>query len=160
MDRTTQADAYVLHEGEAELRWMSGSSTWFLATGASTGGEFALVDERAPRGMDVPLHRHAADVESFYVLEGEVRFFLGEGPGELVRAGGFVHVPAGAAHGFRVESATARYLMLTTPHHGEFYRAITVPARADGSEPEHDVNLDEAIERYGIEWVDQDAARS
>ena len=30
--------------------------------------------------------------------------------------------------GFRVESETARYLILTTPRHGEFYRAITLPS--------------------------------
>ena len=44
-------------------------------------------------------------------------------------AGAFVHIPAGAVHGFRIDSASARYLILTTPRHADFYRAITAPSR-------------------------------
>lgn len=117
------AEAYVSRPGDSELRWFGKTSTHFLATGGQTGGEFALVDERAHRGDRVPLHRHADDVESFYVVEGEVSFFLGDQPGVRSEAGAFVHLPAGAIHGFRVESETARYLILTTARHGEFYRA-------------------------------------
>ena len=125
--------AYVLRAGEAELRWMGETSTLFLATGAQTGDSFALVDERAMESEAVPLHRHD-DVESFYVLEGEVTFFLGEEAGVTGDAGTFVHVPPGVVHGFRVASRQARYLIFTTPRHGEFYRAITLPSR-DGRLP-------------------------
>ena len=116
------ASPYLLQPGEAELRWMGETSTYFLATGAETAGAFTLVDERARRRMSVPLHRHPDDVESFYVLEGEVMFFLGEKAGVRAGAGAFAHVPGGTLHGFRAESDSARYLILTTPHHGEFYR--------------------------------------
>lgn len=150
------ARAYAYLPGEAELRWFGETSTSFLATGELTGGAFALVDERAARGESVPLHRHAEDVESFYVLEGELSFYLGAEGATAGGAGTFVHVPAGAIHGFRVESDTARYLILTTPRHGEFYRAISVPAGPDGGPPEEgfDFSRLEAIAReYGIELV-------
>lgn len=149
-------DAYVLQPGEAELRWLGETSTLFLATGESTGATFALVDETAPRAMTVPLHRHAADVESFYVIDGEVSFYLAEGGAVRVPAGGFVHIPPGEVHGFRVESETARYLILTTPQHGEFYRAITLPSGAAGGAPAEGVREEQIIaacERYGIEFV-------
>lgn len=74
-------EAYLYQSGEAELRWMGETSTYFLATGALTGGAFALVEERAMRGESVPLHKHSGDVESFYLLEGEISFFLGDGMG-------------------------------------------------------------------------------
>ena len=153
---TQAADAYVYRPGEAELRWMGDTSTYFLATGDRTGGEFALVDERAKRGDRVPLHRHAADVESFYVVAGEVSFFLGDAPGVRAGAGSFVHVPAGAVHGFRVESETARYLILTTPRHGEFYRAITLPSGPGGGPPAESIEgsqIGKAAREYGIEFV-------
>ena len=51
---------------------MGETSTYFLATGEQTGGAFCLVDEHASRGESVPLHRHRDDMESFYVLEGEI----------------------------------------------------------------------------------------
>ena len=145
---------YAQEAGEAELRWFGTTSTWFLADGESTGGAFALVDERATRGESVPLHRHD-DVESFYVLEGELTVFLG-GVGRRLGAGSFAHVPAGAVHGFRIESETARYLILTTPRHGDFYRAITVPAQADGRPPEEPIRseqIKQASREYGVEFV-------
>ena len=146
----------MIHSGEAELRWLGDTSTYFLATGELTGGELGLVDERATRGESVPLHRHANDVESFYVVEGEVSFFLGDQREVRAGAGAFVHVPAGAVHGFRVESDSARYLILTTPHHAEFYRAITRPSGPGNERPDESVpgeQIKEAAREYGIEFV-------
>ena len=80
---------------------MGETSTYFLADGERTGGAFALVDERAKRGDSVPLHRHDEDMESFYVLEGEVTLFIGDAPGVRAGAGSFAHVPGGTVHGFR-----------------------------------------------------------
>ena len=148
--------AYLLQSGEADLRWLGETSTYFLATGQRTGEAFALVDEQANRGESVPLHRHADDVESFYVLDGEVTFFLGDGPGTLTGAGSFVHVPGGTVHGFRVESETARYLILTTPRHGRFYEAITLPARPGGLSPLESVDgstIKQACQDFGVEFV-------
>jgi len=129
---------------------MGETSTHFLATGALTGGEFGLVEETATRGMSVPLHRHDGDVESFYVIEGSITFYLGSQPGAVALAGTFVHIPGGTVHGFRVWSDTARYLILTTPRHAEFYRAITVlspRAAVEGSA------IQKACHEYGIEFV-------
>jgi quercetin dioxygenase-like cupin family protein len=153
----TEPDAgYVFRPGEAELRWMGETSTFFLATGEATGGAFCLVDERALKGESVPLHRHAEDMESFYVLEGELTLFVGDGPGVLAPAGSFAHVPGGVIHGFRVESDAARYLILTTPRHGEFYRAITLASREGGLPPDESVQgaqIKAAAQKYGIEFV-------
>lgn len=152
----SETSAYAYRAGEAELRWMGDTSTYFLATGALTGGAFALVDERAVEGETVPLHRHAADVESFYVLDGEVTFFLGDEAGVTVGAGSFVHVPAGEVHGFRIASEAARYLILTTPHHGDFYRAISLPSGVAGGPPPTPIDgtrIHAAAQEYGIEFV-------
>jgi quercetin dioxygenase-like cupin family protein len=149
------ASAYLHLPGSAELRWLGETSTFFLADGERTGEAFALVDERAVLGESVPLHRHD-DVESFYVLEGEVTFFLGDERGVTAGPGSFAHVPAGAVHGFRVASEEARYLILTTPRHGRFYRAITLPSQPDGQPPQGSVDgatIRAAAVEYGIELV-------
>jgi quercetin dioxygenase-like cupin family protein len=148
--------AYVMPQGAAERRWMGETFTDFVATGESTGGAFCLVDEHARQGETVPLHRHDADVESFYVLDGEVSFYLGEGAeARRAGAGAFVHIPAGTVHGFRVESAAARYLILTTPRHGAFYRAISHAAGPDGRAPEgaEPADIAQACRDYGITFV-------
>lgn len=156
MTTSRAADAYVLAPGEGELRWTGTTRTRFVATGDLTAGLFCLVDETAAKGEVVPLHRHADDVESFFLLEGELSLFMGGGGGVRSGPGSFAHIPAGVVHGFRVESETARYLILTTPQHGEFYRAITLASRADGTAPDGSVGGDavrEACERFNIEFV-------
>jgi quercetin dioxygenase-like cupin family protein len=148
--------AYVYQPGEGELRWMGETSTYFLATGEQTGGAFCLVDERASRGESVPLHRHRDDMESFYVVEGEITLYIGDQPGVRAPAGSFAHLPGGTVHVFRVESETARYLILTTPRHGQFYRAITLAARPGGLAPLDSIQgsqIEQASKDYGVEFV-------
>ncbi|MDQ2675989.1 MAG: cupin domain-containing protein, partial [Actinomycetota bacterium] len=135
--------------GQAQKRWLGDTSTYFLATGETTSGAFCLVDEEASRGESVPLHRHPEDMESFYVLDGELMIFIGD-QGTRAPAGSFAHIPGGTVHGFRVESETARYLILTTAHHGEFYRAITVASREGSVEGRQ---IKQAGQEYGIEFV-------
>lgn len=141
---------------ESEARWMGETCARFLATGRTTNNQFTLIDETAKRGEAIPLHRHFEDVESFYVLDGEMTFFIDNQPGISACEGYFLHVPAGTIHGFRVVSETARYLILTTPRHGEFYRAISVPAGADGLPASYDVDWETVMataKEYGIELV-------
>ena len=148
--------AYLYQPEEAELRWMGETSTYFLATGETTGGAFALVDERAKRGESVPLHRHQEDMESFYVVEGEIVLYIGDQPGVRAKAGSFAHFPGGTVHGFRIESETARYLILTTPRHGQFYRAITLASQPGGLPPPDSAagpTIKKASAEYGIEFV-------
>ena len=150
------SSAYVCQPGQAELRWMGETSTRFLATGEGTGGAFCLVDEQAARGESVPLHRHPDDMESFYVLEGELTLYIEDQPGVRAPAGAFAHIPGGAVHGFRVESERARYLILTTPRHGEFYRAITAASRPGGEPPTTGIEgeqIKQASREYGVEFV-------
>jgi quercetin dioxygenase-like cupin family protein len=135
---------------------MGETSTCFLASGEQTAGTFTLVDERAKRGESVPLHLHRDDMESFYVVEGEVTFYIGDQPGVRASAGSFAHLPGGTVHGFRIESETARYLIFTTPRHGQFHRAITLPSRPGRLPPLEAVNgsqIEKACEEYGIEFV-------
>ena len=135
---------------------MGETSTRVLATGEQTGGKFTLVDERAKRGESVPLHLHQDDMESFYVVEGEITFYFGDQAGVRASAGSFAHVPGGIVHGFRIESETARYLILTTPRHGQFYRAITLPSRPGGLPPHESIDgsqIEKACQEYGIEFV-------
>lgn len=148
--------AYLLKEKEGELRWMGDTFTYFLAAGGDTNGAFSLVDEQARCGETVPLHRHEHDMESFYVLDGEITFHIAGQPGVRVGKGAFVHVPGGTVHGFRIESRTARYLILTTPRHGDFYRAITLPSRAGQLAPLEGVSgstIEHACAEFGVEFV-------
>ena len=62
--------------------------------------ELEAVDARFGPGLKVELHRHEDHVDSFYVLEGEAEFTVGN---DIVRApaGTWLSVPVGTLHGFR-----------------------------------------------------------
>jgi quercetin dioxygenase-like cupin family protein len=77
----------------------------FLARTADTPRfTFGIIDF-AP-GRELEAHVHDDEDDSFYILEGELTFLLGEE--ELkAREGTFVLVPPGVEHGFRNEGETA-----------------------------------------------------
>jgi quercetin dioxygenase-like cupin family protein len=93
----------------------------------STGGAFVVCEQRMRRNTGTPVHRHVNDFETFIVLEGRLTVVV-EGEQRTLEPGGLAHVPAGLAHAWRVDSDVARFLVLTTPRHLEFYDAAGDPA--------------------------------
>jgi quercetin dioxygenase-like cupin family protein len=119
---------YVSNANEGEPVWLQGGLILIKASGEQTGEQFALAEQVMPRGTTTPIHVQPDEDEMFYVLDGEMTFYL---DGELIpgRAGALVCIPRGAAHGFRVESETARFLVLNTPAgHERWFRAAGAPA--------------------------------
>lgn len=153
MDKSTTP--YVLKPGEGKAMWGGdGALTLFKASGDVTGERLAIIEDQAPRGDGTPLHAHAGDEESFYVLEGELAIAIGDDPPVPAPAGTFVHVPAGVPHAFRVVSAMARYLIITTPHHGRFYEAMSTPATTREMPEPGPMDMEKieaACEAYGVE---------
>jgi quercetin dioxygenase-like cupin family protein len=83
--------------------------------GEQTGGAFGLIDNLMPAGFASPYHVHRNEDESFYVVEGEMTFCVGEERVEA-EAGAFVYGPRGVPHGFEVEgTAPARILLQNHP---------------------------------------------
>jgi mannose-6-phosphate isomerase-like protein (cupin superfamily) len=80
--------------------------------------EVEAVDARFGPGFEVGLHRHEGHVDSFYVLEGEAEFTIGD---EIVRApaGTWLSVPVGTLHGFRnAREDELRILNIHAPNTG------------------------------------------
>jgi len=72
------------------------------------------IDERITHGLAAPMHSHEDADEIFYVLDGEITFFVGEKRIEAT-AGAFVYLPRYVHHGFQVDSAEARVFNFVTP---------------------------------------------
>jgi quercetin dioxygenase-like cupin family protein len=99
-----------------ELTYPSGGTAHYLATGASTNGQFGLYRwemAAAPSGPEPHFHRSIS--ESFFVLSGTIRLYNGKdwidgAPGD------FLFVPEGGIHAFRNESdEPASMLILFAP---------------------------------------------
>src|SRR6266513_6135402 len=70
-------------------------------TSAMSRGAYVMFVQVAPPGTGVPLHVHRHDEESAFVIDGSVRFRLGEETFDVGR-GDVVNLPRGTPHGFRV----------------------------------------------------------
>ena len=135
--------------------WFLGALAQVRVSGEQTGGAFALADHLARRGNASPVHVHDRDDETFFVLDGELRVFVGEeehtaGPGTVAV------LPRCVRHAYVVTSATARFLTLHTPagferfaaEVGETARALTLPPPPAG--PPDFAVLDQAAARHQI----------
>src|SRR3954447_25123452 len=90
------------------IRSPIGGDVTFLARGSQTNGAMSVFRVVIPPGEGPPLHVHDALDEAIYVLDGDVRWRLGE---ELIAApaGSLVFVTRGLAHCFQntgIEPAT------------------------------------------------------
>jgi quercetin dioxygenase-like cupin family protein len=112
---------------EGEQLWFLGTLATIKISGEATDGRFALIEFLFPQHASPPLHSHPQD-ESYVVLEGRLTIRAGEQRFEL-QAGAAAVVPIGVPHTFRVETETARVLVLSTPAGLErMVRDAAVPA--------------------------------
>ncbi len=129
---------YAIHRAEGEKLSFFGSLAWIKATGEQTGGALALIEHVIPPGAGSPWHVHHNEDESFYVIEGEILFIIGDEQQRITAdPGTYVFGPREIPHGFRNDgSEPARMLLETTPAGFEqFVLALAEPAPASGFAP-------------------------
>jgi quercetin dioxygenase-like cupin family protein len=107
---------FVVAPGEGRtIEGPAGGPLTFKATGADTAGRLTAFENVIAPGDGPPLHTHANEDETFYVVEGDLRFKLGEGI-EPAPAGSFVFIPRGTPHCFQnIGAEPARVLVLFNP---------------------------------------------
>jgi quercetin dioxygenase-like cupin family protein len=99
--------------GDGEYLWFLGTLATIKVSGEASDGRFALIEFVFPRHASPPLHTHPQD-ESYIVLEGRLTVQAGDERFELTPGAAAV-VPMHVAHTFRVDTETARVLVLSTP---------------------------------------------
>jgi quercetin dioxygenase-like cupin family protein len=119
--------------GEGEAWWLGVLAT-IKASAEQTGGRYSVVEILAPDGYGSVLHVHHREDEGFYILEGEMTFYVGE---QTIKAhpGSYLFGPKDVPHAFSVDSGPARLLFVFSPagleglirEMGEPARSLTVP---------------------------------
>ncbi len=152
------------HEpGEGEAWWWFGGLATIKATGEQTDGRYSLVEILVP---EIPkeeglLHVHHFEDEGFYVLEGEMTFYVGY---ETIKArpGSFLFGPRDVPHAFTVDSGPARLLFILSPagmegairEMGEPARSLSIPPPPEEPPDEAEMGRLMAIAtRYGGEML-------
>jgi quercetin dioxygenase-like cupin family protein len=152
-----ETPAFAAGDGAGEATWFLGNRMIVKADAESTGGGFGLVESWIPAGSSPPLHIHHREDESFWVLEGRVRFRCG---GEDIEAGpgSFVFLPREVPHTFVVDGdETAHILTLLAPGGGERFfvdggRVPDGPGLPPPGPPDIE-KLQRVAPRYGMEIV-------
>jgi mannose-6-phosphate isomerase-like protein (cupin superfamily) len=118
-------------------------SIWFLNSlvkvrrSSSDGPDgVAILEIHAPYGDSPPTHVHHDDDEIFHLIEGRMRFRVGDKE-FVLEAGHSAVAPKGIPHTFRVESAEgARVLNITVgPNFENFVREMGRPAASNALPP-------------------------
>jgi mannose-6-phosphate isomerase-like protein (cupin superfamily) len=106
--------AFKIEAREAPSFHMMGTLWRVLASKDTTGGVVGALDERCAHGLCAPMHTHDDADEIFYVLDGDLTFFVGEQRIEAA-PGAFIYLPRYVHHGFTCNSTEARVFNFLTP---------------------------------------------
>jgi mannose-6-phosphate isomerase-like protein (cupin superfamily) len=137
---------FALDPGEGEALWWMGGLATVKATAEQTGGRYTLVEVLVPEFPmeESLLHVHHFEDEGFYILEGEMTFYVGEQTIKA-RSGSFLFGPKDIPHAFSVDSGPARLLFILSPAGMEgLIREMGEPARSLSIPPPPEEPPDEA----------------
>jgi quercetin dioxygenase-like cupin family protein len=157
MSQVDTRAAWLTRRDESETVWFMATRMTVMASAETTGGAFGMIDALVPSGFSPPLHVHSREDEPMYVIEGRVRYVVGERDFEL-GPGSFVFLPRGVPHSFVVEGdQAARMLVFFLPggferFHVEAGRPAEGPGLPPPSVPDRE-RLDELAKRYGTSHI-------
>lgn len=105
----------------------------FHAFPGEVSDKYCIVECVVPPGLGAPPNHHAGETETFFVMEGELEFMIGE---EAIRAGAgqSVRIPDGAVHAFTAKGPSpARVMIVNAPGrmHEGFFTELGEPVDDD-----------------------------
>jgi quercetin dioxygenase-like cupin family protein len=147
----------VLAAAEGRSIWVIGDRYTIKCDGNDTSGAFALIEAVVPPGNGPPPHIHNREDEAFYVLEGELQFYL-EDSSFTATTGAWVTLARHSLHFFKnTGPKPARILIMVTPAGLEnFFREVGREVIDGETEPvsqtpEDIQKLLHVAPKYGIE---------
>jgi quercetin dioxygenase-like cupin family protein len=94
--------------------WFAECLFTILVTGEEAGGSYTTMELLIPPGKGPRMHWHEAEEEQFYVLEGNLTYWIGEHVFQ-VSAGDFIHIPRQTPHRFTGGEQPSRLLATFSP---------------------------------------------
>ena len=145
------AKAVVRMPGEGKQLSLAGKPLMFLVTGQDTK-HTSMFDWTLPPGFSTGTHVHGVQEETFYVLEGECEWQIGD---QTVRAkpGTYLFIPPGVPHNIaNASDKPARMIMTVSPPGHEHYFEELVKLVARSNPPDADA-IAELRRRYDTEQL-------
>jgi quercetin dioxygenase-like cupin family protein len=140
-------------------RAIPGAIFHFLTQGHETNGGPSLIKITVQRGSEPPKHVHSREDESYFILKGSIRYFVGADE-FIVSEGEYIYLPKNVPHSFQLLSEKAEVLMWLSPAGLEqWFWDNSIPA-ADGNAlptpqgppPPHVIeHFVSSLREYGVE---------
>ncbi|HZH52857.1 MAG TPA: cupin domain-containing protein [Microvirga sp.] len=132
---------------KAEALWFGNTLVKILLSSEHGHDGISIIEHRMPHGDSPPMHVHRNEDEVFHIIEGKMRFQVGQEQ-IVVGAGETIVAPKGVPHTFRVESSEgARCLTMTKGRDFEgLVRMAGTPVTVDELPPRMSVPTPEMIE--------------
>ncbi|PGZ90663.1 quercetin 2,3-dioxygenase [Bacillus sp. AFS029533] len=130
--------AGFMHRGitEENTYFFLNDFTSILVSGEDTNGAFCVLHCNGKKDGGPPLHVHELEDETFYVLEGEITFFIGDQT-ILAKAGDYVFAPRGIPHTFKVCSEETQFIVTAYPSgFDQFVKELSEPFYKGFKKPE------------------------
>lgn len=137
----TRASKFVPPGEGRALHGPGGDVLVHKITSKDSGGTLLLSDYLLPAGGGTPLHVHAHEDETFFVVDGEVTFFV-DGKRLVAEAGATVFGPRSVPHCFKnCSGRPARMVLLVTPGENfeKFYEVVGGEGASGGPPSEQEV---------------------
>lgn len=123
---TPDRSPLVIPAGQGQSLPGPGDLTILKLAAADTGDQLSLAELTFDPGAGPPLHRHTCEDETFWILDGDVTFYI-DGAVHVAPPGTCVFAPRGTAHTFknRVDRPARMMVIVTPPKNFEdFYAAF------------------------------------
>jgi mannose-6-phosphate isomerase-like protein (cupin superfamily) len=118
---------------KSDLLWFGNSLVAIKVASSSGDDRICVMEQWLPYGDETPLHVHHREDEIFHLMEGQMRFRVGDR--ELVaRAGDTLLAPKGVPHCFRVESPEGSHCLTITK--GNDFETMVRTMSRDAERPE------------------------
>ena len=125
---TSQSPAMIARDEGGHFHFLNTLYTAKINS-EQANGQFTAMEFLGPKNFGPPLHRHEAEDELFYLVDGQVWFSCGD-VDAVHETGAVVWLPRGLPHTFQVRSETARVFQVSTP--GGFESFVAALGRSTG----------------------------
>jgi quercetin dioxygenase-like cupin family protein len=136
------------------LRWGAAGVMRIVAGAEMTDGTFSVCEVTEPPGTAAPLHRHRAEAEAFYIIDGTVQLTCGR---QTVTAGtgDFVYAPRGVPHKYAVigDQPARMLLMFSRPGFESFFAEAGTPLDAPVV-PATRALTEQLLDKYDLELLE------
>jgi quercetin dioxygenase-like cupin family protein len=155
---TKEKEVQITEPGGGKHIMISGDIDSILLAKNQTNGTYSIVEGRIYPGGGPPPHIQTREHEGFYILDGELTFYV-EGKQVISKAGTMINIPPNVIHSFKNNTdSIVRVLIIIAPAGMEkLFEEVGTEvfdiniAKTSSPSDEEKKRLVEISKRYGVE---------